>query len=197
VDGEILWVFASPDNRTAIVLTSDRFALVDLDTGRTLHQGETDLVPFLGAFSSDGRHFGIGGFDGEVRVLDVVKGRWLAPPHTVHNGKVNVTAAGASTFVSGGADGAIILWDAATGAQGERLPGPSAGVGRQGRMLADGHTVRIVSSDWTVESWDTRPATWIDAACAIAGRNLTREEWTEAFGDRPYEPSCPTGPAGG
>jgi hypothetical protein len=64
-------------------------------------------------------------------------------------------------------------------------------------MLADGYTVRIVSSDWTVESWDTRPDNWIDAACAIAGRNLTREEWTEAFRDRPYEPSCPTGPAGG
>ena len=28
-----------------------------------------------------------------------------------------------------------------------------------------------------VQVWDLRPQTWIDAACRLAGRNLTAEEW--------------------
>jgi WD40 repeat protein len=188
-------VYASPDNRTAIVLTASQAVLVDLDTGQTLHEVDTGFQPFLGAFSTDGRRFGVGGFDGEVRVLDVLTGTWVAPPRAAHSGEVSVSAAGASTFVSGGADGAIILWDARTGAQGERLPGTTTGVGRTGRMLPDGHTVRITSSDWVVATWDTRPDQWIDFACAVAGRNLTGTEWTETFGTRPYHATCPAYPA--
>lgn len=38
--------------------------------------------------------------------------------------------------------------------------------------------------------WDVRPAPWARAACAIAGRALTRAEWTDALPDRPYTPAC-------
>jgi hypothetical protein len=38
---------------------------------------------------------------------------------------------------------------------------------------------------------DTTLEHWIDVACAIAGRNLTATEWTNAFGNRPYHESCP------
>ncbi len=39
---------------------------------------------------------------------------------------------------------------------------------------------------------DTRPERWVEVACAIAGRNLTEVEWSDAFGDRPYRETCPT-----
>jgi WD40 repeat protein/DNA-binding SARP family transcriptional activator len=192
VEGEIVQLYASPDNHTAIVLTSDRFVHVDLDTGEVIHQGEADFDLLSGAFSPDGRRFAVGGSDGAVRVLDVATGQWVAPPTAAHAGSAFVSSAGDSRFVSGGADGAIILWDADTGAPGDKLPGPSTGVGRVGRMLPDGHTVRIASPpDWTVETWDTRLDHWIDVACSIAGRNLTEGEWNDAFPGRPYHQTCP------
>jgi hypothetical protein len=46
---------------------------------------------------------------------------------------------------------------------------------------------------WTV---DTSPDSWVDRACSIAGRNLTREEWKEYFPNRAYQVSCPQWPAG-
>jgi hypothetical protein len=42
----------------------------------------------------------------------------------------------------------------------------------------------------------TRTDTWVERACAIAGRNLTREEWSQFFPTRPHEVSCPQWPAG-
>jgi hypothetical protein len=45
---------------------------------------------------------------------------------------------------------------------------------------------------WTVK---TRVATWVQRACRIAGRNLTRAEWRRYFPDRPYELTCPQWPA--
>jgi WD40 repeat protein len=191
VDGEIRQVYASPDNHTAIVLTADRFVHVDLDTGRVVHQGEADIELLSGAFSPDGRRFAVGGFDGAVRVLDVATGRWVSPPTAAHSSSVFVSSAGDSSFVSGSDDGAIILWDAGTGAPGDKLPEPTNGAGRYGHILPDGHTPWITSSDWAVETWDTRPEHWIDVACDIAGRNLTEAEWTESFPGRPYRPTCP------
>jgi hypothetical protein len=40
-------------------------------------------------------------------------------------------------------------------------------------------------------TWDTNPESWIAFACAIAGRNLTPEEWANAFGTGPYHHTCP------
>ena len=35
--------------------------------------------------------------------------------------------------------------------------------------------------------WDLDPSSWIRAACGIAGRNLTRDEWAAHIGDlAPY-----------
>ena len=38
--------------------------------------------------------------------------------------------------------------------------------------------------------WDIRPSSWIRRACAIAGRNLTRSEWSDALPGREYAPAC-------
>ena len=86
-------------------------------------------------------------------------------------------------FVTAAADGSIILWDADTGAQGEKLPGPPTGVGRWAACSSPTGTRCWItsSSDWAIYTWDTRPEHWIDVACAIAGRNLTETEWTETF----------------
>ena len=38
--------------------------------------------------------------------------------------------------------------------------------------------------------WDLRPARWLAAACAIAGRELTAEEWARYLPSREPRPVC-------
>ncbi|HKE68096.1 MAG TPA: hypothetical protein VKB55_02510 [Nocardioidaceae bacterium] len=40
-------------------------------------------------------------------------------------------------------------------------------------------------------SLETDPAAWQTHACAVAGRNLTGDEWTAAFPDRACRETCP------
>jgi hypothetical protein len=40
---------------------------------------------------------------------------------------------------------------------------------------------------------DTDFTRWIASACAVAGRDLTVDEWHAVFGDRPTHPICPIG----
>ena len=53
-------------------------------------------------------------------------------------------------------------------------------------ILDDGYTAMLTAGDGAVFTWDIRPESWVATACAIAGRNLTEDEWRDAFGDRPY-----------
>jgi hypothetical protein len=39
--------------------------------------------------------------------------------------------------------------------------------------------------------WDLDSGHWSDIACRIAGRNLTRAEWTQYLPDRTYAATCP------
>jgi len=61
---------------------------------------------------------------------------------------------------------------------------------------SSGYTLLISAIDGAVYTWDTRVESWIAHACATAGRNFTRDEWRDAFPDRPYRRTCPEHPAG-
>jgi hypothetical protein len=39
-------------------------------------------------------------------------------------------------------------------------------------------------------SYPMTSTTWVEAACAIVGRDLTRAEWNQYLPTRPYEPTC-------
>ena len=39
--------------------------------------------------------------------------------------------------------------------------------------------------------WDTRPEHAAEFACHVAGRDFTKAEWADHFGDRPYQHICP------
>lgn len=54
----------------------------------------------------------------------------------------------------------------------------------------DGYTVTIATRGGVIHRLDVRAERWIEQACRIAGRNLTRSEWRDAFGDRPYRETC-------
>jgi hypothetical protein len=58
----------------------------------------------------------------------------------------------------------------------------------------DGEAVAIETDQGTVV-WDLDPDSLADAACRVAGRNLTRAEWDEHVGSlAPYRELCPDAP---
>jgi WD40 repeat protein len=192
-DGRVVSVSAGPDDRTAIALTSEPgFALVDLVAGRVIRDGPLGSAPISAEFSPDGERVAIS-FMERVGVLDVATGDWMRTPVDGHDQTVSslAYAPDGNLLASGSDDGRVGLWDGRTGALlGTMLPGrPTTPVTVS--FLPDGHTVLISAIDGAVYTWDTRVQSWIDHACAIAGRNLTRDEWRDAFGDRPYHPTCP------
>ena len=62
-------------------------------------------------------------------------------------------------------------------------------------LRPDGMAAATVTGQGIV-FWDLDPAHWQEAACRLAGRNLTRAEWDEYIGDlAPYTTTCPGYPA--
>jgi WD40 repeat protein len=189
----------SPDGRTLAVLNDaagstvhDPIALVDLTTGR-IRNHVIGLIGVAAAFSPDGSRLAVAGRFGEVLFLDPATGTAVAPAVVGHVGGATgvVFAADGRTAVTGGRDGRVALWD---GRSGEALGGVTVAapdVATYPGFLPDGRTAIAVASDGSIHTWDTDPGYWLRFACELAGRDLTRAEWADTIGARPYEPTCP------
>ena len=57
----------------------------------------------------------------------------------------------------------------------------------------DGARVITISENHQGVAWGVTPDEWNRLACGIAGRQLSREEWTLFLPDRPYDPACADG----
>ena len=192
----------SPDNRTAIALTSDlpralfdarrtsRWSLVDLRSGAMRHTGSLDGDDSVAGFSPDGQHVAI--MAGRLAIIDVGTGEIRTAPTTalnqMSNGDVISYSPDGSLVVSSDWTGRVSVWSGKTAEHlGSVRPGRLPSVAT---FLADGHTVQIVAEDGAVYTWDIRLDHAIKTACDIVRRNLTTEEWREAFGDTPYRETC-------
>jgi hypothetical protein len=85
----------------------------------------------------------------------------------------------------------VTLWNGQTGGLSRTSVRPGDVESSAAEFLPDGHTILVATVDGDVYALDTRLERWIDHACAVAGRNLTPDEWREVFGDRPYRETCP------
>ena len=54
----------------------------------------------------------------------------------------------------------------------------------------DSWTVTLVSADGGISHWDSRPEAALRAACRMAGRDLTEDEWKTYLPDRERKPVC-------
>ncbi|WP_166665752.1 nSTAND1 domain-containing NTPase [Kribbella caucasensis] len=201
----IAWLSASPDNRSAVVLTGGRnfgldfvvpstgWALLDLEAGTAIRTGPLAMRdPEIATFSPDGRHVAIGSHHGEVMVLDTATGTAVRPPAKLQEDPINSLAysADGSRLVSSGADGTVTLIDGDTAALFGSVVIPQQTLATAD-FRPDGRTVVIASYDDGIYHWDTRLEHAIEHACQAAGRDLTSEEWRENFGDRPFHKTCP------
>jgi WD40 repeat protein/DNA-binding SARP family transcriptional activator len=203
LDDAVCCLAAGPNNHTAVALTGDftasgfwyaastRWWLVDLDDGAVVADGPLSIKGRAVAVSPDGRHATIGSQDGDVMVLDLLTGQQVGPPRvSPHESSTSATySTDGQRFLTSGADSVVGLWDAATGLPIARIVTPGRYV--DAVFSTDDETV-IVAPLWggPIYEWDTRVDTAIAYACRVAGREMTRAEWTQQFGDRPYQEVC-------
>jgi DNA-binding SARP family transcriptional activator/WD40 repeat protein/energy-coupling factor transporter ATP-binding protein EcfA2 len=95
------------------------------------------------------------------------------------------------------ADSRAKLWTATPLQQlGASFP-RSAGEAGHAAITPDGADLVVVSSDGSGSVWPISVRGWTRRACAVAGRNFTREEWNRFVSGRNYTATCPGLPTGG
>ncbi|MGW1344226.1 WD40 repeat domain-containing protein [Kribbella sp. NPDC002412] len=192
----------APDRQNAVIFldtvdyASEQWWQIRVATGEILSQGGLPLAVNHAAYAPDRNVVAVTGGSGEVMTIDLAKSEETIAPTISHAARglyIRFSPDG-SKVVSGAEDGTVSLWDARTL---ELLGTVSIADGVHPPVAAiptfvDGNdVVRIASHDGQIYHWDTRLTNAITRACTMAGRNLTPAEWTQAFGDRPYEKTCP------
>ncbi len=170
-----------------------------LEIRRTVRLGETDF-PFDLSFSPDGRRLAIGGSLGVINVLDTATWRRTQEPVKVHDQflqQVEWMPDSLTVFTSG-ADGTVSLYDAERGlVRGRPLPASSDLQVASGLEQGYTHLIPPTNDEIVAHSgerpghrYPLDPSRWLDQACAVAGRNLTRDEWARYLPSRPYHRTC-------
>ena len=86
-------------------------------------------------------------------------------------------------------DGTQTLWDLrARRRLGKSFPARQGVVPTAGHFAPDGDLVIDYFGD--AAKWPTDPRRWQRYACQVAGRELTRAEWSEVLPDRDYRRIC-------
>jgi WD40 repeat protein len=130
--------------------------------------------------------------DGEVRVLDPDTLQPVGRPLPGIDGVASAMSFsddGRRLLLLGG-DAHLRLYDIPSRTQlGDAIP---VGIRDTGAALCPDGLEAAVTTDRGIVVWDLDPEHWVEGACAIAGRNLTRAEWDQHIGNlAAYRPTCP------
>jgi WD40 repeat protein len=187
----------SPDGRLAALgRAGGLLVLVDVRSGRAVRETTLpDGDPAVSvAWAGDGDVLLVGTRAGELHIRRVSDLGEAAPARLVTDGwvtdvQVSPTGDLAATV---GTDGELLLWDTATWRPlGKRL---TDGLGwGWASFAADGSSVRTQHSSGQLVQWSTDPDAWLAAACRVANRDLSRDEWALVHGDQPWRPTCTAG----
>jgi WD40 repeat protein len=190
----------SPDGSVLVTGGQDaRIKSWDARTGRALGVlGSPTAGPINAlAFSPDGRTLAVAAQESQVLLYEFKTRRVLGEPGSTVNVEPNQLAFDASgeLLAIGNTNGTTLLWNLrANAAMGGLLQGTG---GVTGLTFSDRNDALVsVSSDGTAAFRRLDIASWREQACAQAGRNLTRSEWTQLIPDRAYHQTCPQWPAG-
>ena len=195
-------VALSRDGSTAAVAPDDgRALIVDTRTGhveRTITPKNASGSVTALAFAPDGT-LATGTWSGIVNLWNPKTGQGIGHPTLVAPAPVasiSFSPDGQTFATSGGSSGGTRIWVTATQQQlGSDFPG---GEGEWGTVAytPDGHYLFAVFGDGRGYRWPVSLPAWESQACAVAGRNLTREEWRRVVGGRSYSRVCPHFPSG-
>ena len=186
------------------------------DVATQAHHGQPMRVSDDGvlsvAFDPTGRLVAGGGAIGPARVWRVSDQRPAFPPLTGHTGPITGAAfdASGSYLATTSHIGGSRLWDPRSGLRfGEELAGSTRWLGPQAPSIdlpflglrnafsPDGKLLAVSGVETLGMLWNVDPALWRERACAIVGRNLSREEWNLHLpAGTAYRATCPEWPSG-
>jgi WD40 repeat protein len=210
--GSVFAVAFSPDG--TLLATGSYFHRLDLwDVSTHARYGKPMKASDEGfpsvSFDPSGRLVAAGGASGLVRVWRVADQRPAFPPLAGQTGSITGVSFDprGPFFASTSLFGGTRLWDPATGLPygGElsaQKPGslePTVDVPAplRNEFSPDGKLLAVAGVDTRAMLWDVDPAVWRERACAIVGRNLTRQEWTQYLpSGTPYRATCSEWPLG-
>jgi DNA-binding SARP family transcriptional activator/WD40 repeat protein len=139
-------------------------------------------------WSPDGDRIFVTMQDGRVGLLDVASRTWISRP-----GGSQPFAGWIVTYSADGervvtmADGRVGLFDGRTG---EYVGAVTVGTDGAAGFTSGGDEVVIATDGGAVWTWDLDPAAWVAAACRMAGRTLTEQEWRSYLPERDIVPVC-------
>jgi WD40 repeat protein/class 3 adenylate cyclase/energy-coupling factor transporter ATP-binding protein EcfA2 len=163
------------------------------------------------AFDPSGRLVAAGGGIGPVRVWRVADQRPAFPALAGHTPPITGVAfdPAGSFLATTTVFGRTRLWDPDTGlGYGDELVGsakpgslvPSIELpflGVRNVFSPDGKLLAVAGVETRAMLWEVDPAVWRRRACAIVGRNLSREEWRlYLLSGTPYRATCSEWPTG-
>ena len=126
-------------------------------------------------------------------VLDLATGRPVQPSVVVHDGTVLSVAFAPDgrRILTSGSDASAALWRAETSRLIARVVTPALPAVSQ--FHSDGRSVMVADEyEGAVYRWDTRQEYATEFACRLAGRDITKAEWAEQFGDCAFQETCPS-----
>jgi WD40 repeat protein len=96
-----------------------------------------------------------------------------------------------------GMDGAVRLWDVAAGRWiGGDLMHSGDSLMAHVAFSPDGKRIAWSGDHGAVGAWDwnLNPDKWVEPGCALAGRNMTPQEWNKHYPNKKYQKLCPQFP---
>jgi WD40 repeat protein len=184
-DGRQLVVPSTAGGATVFPVTSD-----GIGPGHVLER--VGAPAESAAFSPDGRMLAVGRQNGTIQLLDARTLRPLGAPVVVTLGLIVFVAFSPDSrlLVAQTIDATNRLFDVARRAPiGDAFPGSGVGFGIASFSPHSDTVVLPGPSGTTL--WDLDDAHWRDHACTLAGRNLTRAEWSRYLSSvGAYRPTC-------
>jgi DNA-binding SARP family transcriptional activator len=165
----------------------------DVSTGR--HGEEVELA-YSTVYDGDRRRLVGTDFLGNIRELDAESERPLAALPGSRGAIWNMAfSADGKRFLASGVDGFVNVYDTEGWTRLAVIGADPVSDVPEGFLRPDGGAV-LVNNRLGVTEWTLDPERAAAAACRLAGRNLTRLEWTTYMGDTPYRRTCAAYPAG-
>jgi DNA-binding SARP family transcriptional activator/WD40 repeat protein len=185
----------SPDGRYLAAALGDAVAVWDI-----IHRRQAALMRAPGQFSrvrfsADGRYLAANALDGRPSLYRTGTWKPLWRAEVGHSGPgigLSFSPDG-RTLASSGVDSKIILYDVATGDPIGLTLGPDtqAMTFLYAMFRPDRNEIVGYFGNGALHTWNLEPASWMRRACAIAGRDMTAQEWQRALPGRPYQHVCP------